>query len=92
MLNYITIIYNYIILNHIKITLFFKKEKAVFNMNLETSLQMTVLLWRFFSWIQIQTTLSECHSGDINVFLHTCEFLPKVFSGGQEQIVRKDNE
>lgn len=51
---------------------------------------MIMLLWRFLSWIQIQTALSECHSGDINVFLCMYELLLKALSGGQEQIVRKD--
>lgn len=61
-------------------------------MSLGTSLPMIILLWRFLSWIQIQTALSECHSGDVGVFLCMCEFLLKVLSGGQEQIVRKDKE
>lgn len=69
---------------NIKITFFFKEKKPSFSMSLGTSLPMIMLLWRFLSWIQIQTALSECHSGDIGVFLCMCEFLLKVLSGGQE--------
>ena len=63
----------------------FKEEKAVFNENLWISLKIIMLSWRFFfsSWMKTQTTLSECYSGDTNVFLHMSE---------SSQVVRKDNK